>query len=174
MAIPVTIHTIDSAPASAGGGLFINGKYYVDPKYDINISWKDRRITITAERGGDCYVGNIDAITFNGKSDPQTISNIIDWLKVGGIDVGGDGGFTVSITFDPAYFTGDGSDVNPISLIPSSIPISAENVLSAMDPNVFCLNSEGLITLKDNLTVVFDEVKAHRFTLLAEEESNKK
>jgi hypothetical protein len=98
------------------GGLLINGNITVNDKYKMNIDTDSRRIEIISENSDDIYSGSIDEITFQGHKQPRDITDIIDWLKPGGIDTGGDSGLGTVIQFDDSVFSGDGSEAYPITL----------------------------------------------------------
>jgi hypothetical protein len=98
------------------GGLLINGNITVNDKYKMNIDTSNRFIEIISENSDDVYGGSIDEIVFQGHKQPRDITDIIDWLKPGGIDTGGDSGLGTVIQFDESVFSGDGSEARPITL----------------------------------------------------------
>lgn len=187
------ISTIEHAPASCGGGLYVNGQTYVDAGFTFKINFTDQSITISSPKSEDIYVGVIGDIHFGGvKKQPRSLEELVNWFKPGHAEQGGDDGFSVAISFDPYYFSGDGSDLHPVTIrkgvvepnVSSTdyfsgegwsesplnlVRLSSALVMAQLDPAQFYIGTDGLIhsitTPGPGPTPVTDEVYARRFIL---------
>lgn len=97
------------------GGLLINNTISIDYRYKAVIEFGSDLISFRSDETDDNYQGKISVIDFDGHRNPQSIADIIDWIKPGGVDFGGDKGISVTVQFDTTYFSGDGSVGTPIS-----------------------------------------------------------
>lgn len=187
------ISTIEHAPASCGGGLYVNGTTYVDAGFTFKIDFAEGRLEINSPKSEDLYIGVIDTIHFGGVvNQPRSLDELINWFKPGHVDQGGDDGFSVAITFDPFFFSGDGSDIHPVTIKPGTVEprivhtdkfdgygytgspldlvnLSAGLIMAQLDPGQFFVGTDGKIhgnfSPGPGPTPVTDEIYARRFIL---------